>query len=115
MMNVEIVRFKVLEGKSKEVYEWMDFLNKNMEDVLLTLEDEKMFVETIFRETLNGEEFLYWYSVQGENGQHVEESAHWIDVKHLEYWKACIDSTFPPVKLATEVIMIPKKISQHMK
>lgn len=30
-------------------------------------------VETIFRETLDGKEYLYWYSVQGEDGQDVEE------------------------------------------
>lgn len=43
------------------------FLNENMKDVLLiTLEGEKMFVEIIFREHLNGDEYLYWYSVQGE-------------------------------------------------
>lgn len=41
-MNVEITRFKVLDGKSKQVDEWMEFLNKNMKDVLLTLGDEKM-------------------------------------------------------------------------
>lgn len=33
-----------------------------LEDGLL---DEKMYVETILRETLNGVEYLYWYSVQG--------------------------------------------------
>lgn len=64
-MNVEITRFRVLAGKSSKVDEWMSFLNQNMKDVLLTLEDEKMYVETIFRETLNGEEYLYWYAVQG--------------------------------------------------
>ncbi|MFD2829697.1 DUF6176 family protein [Corticicoccus populi] len=113
-MNVEITRFKVLDGKSKQVDEWMEFLNKNMKDVLLTLEDEKMYVETIFREVLNGEEYLYWYAVQGEGGQDVTESSHWIDIKHLEYWKECIDPSFRPVDLSTEVVMIPDKIKMHM-
>lgn len=48
-----------------------------MEDVLVTLEGEKMFVETIFREIINGEEFLYWYSIQGKGGIDVEDSEHW--------------------------------------
>jgi hypothetical protein len=38
-----------------------------------------MFLETIFRETLNGEEYLYWYSIQGEGEQEVEQSEHLID------------------------------------
>lgn len=73
-----------------------------------------MYVETIFREILNGEEYLYWYSVQEEGGQAVEDSTHWIDKKHLEYWNECIDETFEPVDLTTEVVMIPEKVRRSM-
>lgn len=113
-MNVELTRFKVKEGKTEKVDEWLKFLNENMKDVLVTLEGEKMYVETIFRETLNDTEYLYWYSVQGENGQDVEKSEHWIDKKYLEYWDECIDSAFRPVDLTTEVVMIPDKIKEVM-
>ncbi len=74
-----------------------------------------MFVETILRETLNGEEFLYWYSVQGEGGQGVEKSENWIDKKHIEFWNECIDETVKPVDLKTEVVMIPQKVKDSMK
>ncbi|AMM91664.1 DUF6176 family protein [Peribacillus simplex] len=114
-MDVELTRFRIKEGKSERVDEWLKFLNENMNDVLITLEAEKMYVETIFRERLNGDEFLYWYSVQGQGGQEVQESDHWIDKKHLEYWKECIDETFRPVDLKTEVVMIPENIRQNMK
>lgn len=50
-----------------------------MEEVLLTLDGERMYVETIFREKCDDEEYLYWYSIQGENGIRVEESDSWID------------------------------------
>lgn len=49
-MNVELTRFKVKQDKSHRVDEWMQLLNDNMKEVLLTLNDEKMYVETIFRE-----------------------------------------------------------------
>ncbi len=114
-MNVELTRFKVKEGKSARVDAWLKFLNDNMEDVLVTLDGEKMYVETIFRELINGEEFLYWYSIQGEGGQKVEESDHWIDKKHLEFWRECIDETYEPVDLITEVVMIPEKVKNSMK
>ncbi|MDG4846491.1 DUF6176 family protein [Peribacillus frigoritolerans] len=114
-MNVELTRFRVKEGKSERVDEWLKFLNENMNDVLITLEGEKMYVETIFREHLNGDEYLYWYSVQGQGGQEVQESDHWIDKKHLEYWKECMDETFKPIDLKTEVVMIPENIRQNMK
>ncbi|WP_150284570.1 DUF6176 family protein [Rummeliibacillus sp. TYF-LIM-RU47] len=113
-MNIELTRFKVKEGKTEVVDEWLKFLNENMKDVLVTLEGERMYVETIFRETLHGDEYLYWYSVQGEGGQDVDESEHWIDKKHLQYWDECIDTNFKPVDLTTEVVMIPEKIRSVM-
>lgn len=115
MLQTELTRFKVKAGKTAIVDEWMSFLNEHMEETLLTLENEKMFVETIFREQLNGEEFLYWYSIQGEGGIPVENSNSWIDKKHLEYCDECIDSTYKPIDLATEVVMIPEKIRSNMK
>lgn len=113
-MQVEITRFRVKEGKSAKVDEWMAFLRENMDAVLETLEGEKMYVETIFREHLNGEEYLYWYSVQGQGGQDVEQSEHWLDKKHLAFWEECIDPTFGSVDLKTEVVMIPEKIRESM-
>lgn len=114
-MNIECTRFRVKQGKTMKVNEWLAFLNEYLDDVLVTLEGEKMFVETIFREVLNGDEFLYWYSVQGTGGVDVEASEHWIDKKHLEYWDECIDKTYRPVDLKTEVVMIPNKVKASMK
>ena len=51
-MNIELSRFRVRKGKSEVVDKWMNFLNENMEEVLLTLDGEKMYVETIFRENV---------------------------------------------------------------
>lgn len=115
MLQTELTRFKVKVGKTVIVDEWMSFLNEHMEETLLTLENEKMFVEIIFREQLNEDEFLYWYSIQGEGGISVEDSESWIDKKHLEYWDECIDSTYKPIDLATEVVMITEKIRSNMK
>lgn len=114
-MKIECTRFRVKQGKTEKVSEWLGFLNEHMKDVLVTLEGEKMYVETILREVLNGEEYLYWYSVQGENGNDVVESEHWIDKKHLAYWNECIDETYKPVDLQTEVVMIPKKVRDSMR
>ena len=114
-MNVELTRFLVKQGLSEKVDEWLAFLNEHMEDVLVTLDGEKMYVETIFREILDGKEYLYWYSVKGEGGIEVDDSTHWIDQKHLAYWDECIDETFRPVDLSTEVVMIPHRIKKAMK
>ena len=114
-MKVELTRFKVKQGKTNCVDEWMKLLNDHMQDVLLTLNDEKMYVETIFREIQGGEEYLYWYSIQGESGTYVEESQHEIDQKHLEFWYECINEEEPPVNMKTEVVMIPGNVRAAMK
>lgn len=113
-LHVELSRFRVKEGKTVQADEWMAFLNEHMEDTLLTLEGEKMYVETIFREVLDGREYLYWYSVQAEGGIEVEDSESYIDKKHLEYWEECIDSSYGMVNLEPQVIMIPKPIYETM-
>ena len=82
-MNIELSRFRVKEGQSKTVDEWMAFLNENMSDVLLTLDGERLHVETIFREKSGDAEYLYWYSIQSEGGRDVAQSESWIDKKHL--------------------------------
>ena len=112
-MNIELSRFRVKEGMSQLVDEWMSFLNENMEDVLLTLDNEKMYVESIFRESIDGVDYLYWYSIQGEGGQTVTESQSWIDRKHLEYWDKCIDDR-DQKDMKLEVSMIPKHIATVM-
>lgn len=75
---------------------------------------ERMYVETIFREVLNGVEYLYWYSVQGEHALPIEENPNWIAKKHMAYWNECIDARFDPVDLKTEVVMIPEKVRASM-
>ncbi|HEM5998610.1 TPA: hypothetical protein U2B30_002069 [Streptococcus suis] len=113
-LHVELSRFRVKEGKSAVVDQWMTFLNDHMVDTLLTLEGEKMYVETIFREVLDGREYLYWYSVQAEGGIEVEDSESFIDKKHMEYWKECIDPSYGMVDLSPQVIMIPKPVYETM-
>ena len=112
-MNIELSRFRIKEGKSRVVDEWMSFLNDNMGDVLLTLDGEKTYVETIFREKTDDAEYLYWYSIQGEGGINVMDSESWVDKKHLEYWDECIDNS-SQVDMTMEVSMIPKRIAEAM-
>jgi hypothetical protein len=70
-MKVELSRFHVKPGKSARVDEWMAMLNGSTHEVVQTLERERMKLEVIFREIINGEEYLYWFSVQGEAGEPI--------------------------------------------
>ena len=113
-MKTELTRFKVKKGKTKRVNDWMKMLRNNMPAILLSLEDEKMYVETIFREFNGKEEYLYWYSIQGKGGVPIEKSKHDIDKKHLKFWKECIVPNSHK-DMTTEVVMIPKRIRKEMK
>ena len=81
-MKVELTRIRIKDGMSPRVDEWFSTLNARKAECVETLEREKMFVETIFREKIGDEEFLYWFSIQGENGESIETSPFPIDTIH---------------------------------
>lgn len=114
-MQVELTKFRIKRGKSELVDEWMDFLNQNMQDALLSLDGEKMFVETIMRDTIGDREYLYWYSIQADDGETNSRAAECVDRKHIEYWNKCIDKAYRPKNLKNEVVMIPNRLKEYMK
>ncbi len=114
-MKIELTRFRVRENAQSSVDEWMQFLNSNAAAVRETLEPEQMDVETIFSETIGGIGYLYWYNVQDEDGSGVEQSEHWLDEKHVQFWSACMDDTFPGEDLTPRVTMIPERVEAAMK
>ena len=105
-MQVELTRFRVRKGQEERAVRWMHFLRQNMDAVEQTLAPEKMYVETIFSEVRDGHMYLYWYSVQGQGAQPVEESEHRVDKEHLRFWREVIDPTFPGEDLTMEVLMM---------
>ncbi len=113
-MRVELTKFRVKKGKSRRVDEWIEYIHNNMDDVLLTLEGERMYVETIFREAFNDVEYLYWYSVQDEDAGDDSTHVPKIDEKHLEFFDECIDKTFRPEDMKAAVTMIPYRIRKVM-
>ncbi len=114
-MKVEATRFRVKSGKSQQVDRWLEMLKGRMPEVLQTLDREKMYAEVIFREKIKGEDFLYWFSFQGEGGELVSTSPYDVDKKHIEFWNECIDREFGKEELNPEVVMIPGRILALMK
>jgi hypothetical protein len=114
MMKVELSRFRVKKDKSFQVDEWMKMLNDNMSEVIQTLDREQMKLEVIFREMINDEEYLYWFSVQGEMGASVETSVFKVDRQHLEFHDECIDHSYGMRDAQPQVIMVPPEIAQAM-
>lgn len=113
-LHVELERFRVKSGKEDTAREWMLFLNHHLAEVIETLPGEKMYVESIFEEIIEGTMYLYWVSYQGMSPNEVEFSTADVDKKHLEYWKECIDPAYGEHLLKTNVVMIQDKIKKEM-
>ena len=113
-MKVELSRFHVRQDKSARVDEWLKMLNDRMSEAIPTLDREAMKLEVIFREIIGGEEYLYWFSVQGEQGEHVRTSPHDVDKKHIEFHEECIDHGDGTRDAQPQVIMVPQVVATAM-
>lgn len=110
-MLVELSRFRVKPGKSTRVDEWLAMLNERIAEVKQTLVREEMKVEVIFREMIGEDEFLYWFSIQGEAGEHVRTSPFEVDRLHIAFHEECIDHDYGMRDAQPQVIMLPDEIA----
>jgi hypothetical protein len=113
-MRVELSRFRVKPGKSARVDDWLKMLNDSMKEVVQTLEREQMKLEVIFREIIDDEEYLYWFSVQGEAGEEVATSPFAVDQQHRRFDEECIDHGFGMRDAQPQVIMVPHRVALAM-
>ncbi len=121
-MKIELERFRVLPGKSERVDEWMKMLNTRLDECLATFDREQMYLEVIFREKQGEEEYLYWFSMQGEDGESVLTSEHQLDKDHIAFSRECIDTGYGGVdeqgrkiagrEMQLQVPMIPSRIAE---
>jgi len=111
---VELSRFRVKNNKSDRVDEWIKMLNDNMEEVIQTLDREQMKIEVIFREMIDGEEYLYWFSVQGETGESLETSQFKVDQEHGKFHDECIDHSYGMRDAQPQVVMVSREIAKAM-
>jgi hypothetical protein len=54
------VKIKIKEGKLASVYEWKDYLNNHKEEVLESLKQEGVFLETVFLDKQQNDHFLIY-------------------------------------------------------
>ena len=109
-MKAELTRFRITEGKSARVDEWFATLNARRAECIETLEREKMYVETIFREKIGDEEFVYWFSLEGEGGESMLTSPFEIDRIHREFAEECLDRSVPRTDMAAQILLLDPKI-----
>lgn len=112
-MSYSLTRFRIKSGKEKLADEWLTFLNDHIEETTLTLNQEKIYVESIFKETIDEVTYLYWYTLEGLGGQPVEQSINKVDQIHVNYWNECIDESVPAVDLEPQLLLVQNKFKNQ--
>ncbi len=107
---VELSRGKVLPGASAEADRWMQMLDDRLEECVATLDRERMAVEIVFRLKEDGEDYLYWVAIRGEDGEPLDSSRYQIDKDH----EAQARRTKEPgwVEAEPQVLMLPEPVRE---
>ena len=114
MMKVELSRFRVKDSKSDRVDAWMAMLNERHAECIQTLEREQMKLEVIFRELIDGEEYLTWFSVQDESGKDVNSSEFEVDRLHVAFHEECIDHDYGRHDAQPMLVLVPEAVARAM-
>lgn len=111
-MKIEATKYRVKIDKTEKAGEMLKMLNNRIDECIQTLEREKMFIEAIFSEVINGRLYLTWFSVQGDNAEIVNSSPFQIDKDYLEMFDECIDKTFKPEDKKLELFLFDPLVNR---
>ena len=104
---VSLSRGRVLPGAGAEADRWMAMLNDRLDECVATLDRERMAIEIVFRLQEDGQDHLYWVSVQGADGGGLD-LANAIDRDHLEQAKRTKHPGW--VEAEPQVLMLPDPV-----
>ncbi len=115
-LKVSLYRFELNKDKMKIYEDWVKWHDTEHEPIVASLEREKMYLESVFRDTLNYPNVIYWLAFNGEGGKNYESSPLAVDKKHSEYMRQILVKG-SRVTLKTEFILMPpfldKSIRDH--
>lgn len=55
------VKIKIKDGKISNVYEWKEYLNNHKDEVLQSLRQEGVFIESVFLDKQGSDNYLIYY------------------------------------------------------
>jgi hypothetical protein len=95
-LDIKMYKVKVINGKEEIAKEWLDFLNKNRDEGIKTLQNEKVYLESYFFSKEVDATYVYLHLV-ADNIDYANNTAlksdNAIDLKHFDYMKKCLDQT----------------------
>ncbi|GGI23311.1 DUF6176 family protein [Pedobacter mendelii] len=115
-LQATLYRFHI-NSKNKKVFDdWVKWHQMEKEAIATTMEREKMYVESVFRDTLNNPNVIYWLAFEGTGGENYSTSNLAADQKHATYMKQILTKG-SKVTLKTDFLMLPpfleKSIAEH--
>src|SRR4051794_24293639 len=107
---VELSRAKVLPGAGAEADRWMRMLDERVDECVATLDRERMAVEIVFRLREDGEDYLFWVAIRGDQGADLESSEHPIDRDHQAQARRTKEPGW--VEAEPQVLMLPEPVRE---
>jgi hypothetical protein len=97
-METECVKVRLKSGSMERVRDWAAELNRRADEVLATLRDEGVVVESVFLEqTASGDFLIYYMKAQSiERASEVaRRSPHTVDAYHDQFKRDTWESQTP--------------------
>ncbi len=95
MLETQCAKIKLRPGSLSQVEEWANELNHRPQEVLQTLRDEGVVIESVFLDSSEQGDFLIYY-MKAESFEKArivaEQSTHAIDAYHSAFKKATFES-----------------------
>jgi hypothetical protein len=110
-LQATLYRFTLNKGNMDVYQEWVRWHHEAYQPMIATLEREKMYFESVFRDTANEPGVIYWLAIDGEGGASSTTSTSEIDKKHVEYMKQILVKG-SRITLKTEFTLIPSFIEE---
>jgi hypothetical protein len=108
-----LYRFKLNKENMATYREWVQWHHDEYGPMIKTLERERMYFESVFRDTVNDPDVIYWLTINGEGGETSSTSTLEIDKKHNEYMKKMLVKGSRNI-LKTEFNLVPDFITQSV-
>ena len=88
----------------------MAMLNDRLDECVATLDRERMAIEIVFRLKENEEDYLFWVSVRGAQGEGLDTSVAAIDRDHEDQGKRTVIPGWTEAE--PQVLMLPGPIRE---
>ncbi len=115
-LKVSLYRFKLNTANLPVYHEWVQWHHDAYLPMVATLDRERMYFESVFRDSIAEPDVIYWLAINGEGGATSATSPLDIDKKHVEYMKKILVRG-SRTTLQTEFTLLPdfieKAIGEH--